>query len=77
MSVPTTDQFKHALKVVASDISVLDAELDQLRGKRCGLMVDARRAGLKYAEIAECLGVTKAYVHQQVSKAMKAEQNDS
>lgn len=77
MSEASREQFEYALKSVALDIADLDYKVEQLRDQRARLMVDARRAGMKYAEIATFLGVTKAYVHQQVTKATKAEQDDT
>jgi DNA-directed RNA polymerase specialized sigma24 family protein len=77
MSEGTSEQFSFALKSVAQQLTDVEDRAAALRENRTHLMIQARKAGMKYVQIAECLGVTKAYVHQQVSKAMKAEQNDS
>lgn len=58
-----------ALDEVAEQIEDAQNQLNWLRTKRVGLMVEARQSGLTYVQIAEALGVTKAYVHQVVKKA--------
>lgn len=40
-------------------------------------MWQARQSGLKYIQIANCLGVTKAYVHQVVARIGKETNSDS
>jgi DNA-directed RNA polymerase specialized sigma subunit len=77
MSEANKEQFSFALKSVAQQIELVEDKASLLREHRAGLMVEARKSGMKYAEIADCLGVTKAYVHQLVSKVLKAESSDS
>jgi DNA-directed RNA polymerase specialized sigma24 family protein len=77
MSEANKEQFCFALKSVAQQIEQVEAKASLLRENRAHLMVESRRSGMKYAEIADYLGVTKAYVHQLVSKVLKAEASDS
>lgn len=42
--------------------------------ERTALMVEAREAGLTYQAIGDALGVTKAYIHQQIKLLAPSEE---
>lgn len=67
----TDNIYLTALKGAAANLELLDSQAAELREKRANLMWEARRLGASYAQIAEACGVTKAYVHQIVTKIMK------
>lgn len=71
------DPFSYRLRDLASSITAKDAELAELRSQRAKIMVEARSAGMTFAKIAALLGVTKAYVHQIVTKATKDTSSES
>lgn len=56
------------LKGVAEDLADLRDVEASLKARRKELMQDAHDSGMTYQAIGDALGVTKAYVHQQIGK---------
>jgi DNA-directed RNA polymerase specialized sigma subunit len=56
------------MKQVAQEISSLRNTETELKNRRKQLMQEAHDNGMTYQAIGDALGVTKAYVHQQIGK---------
>ena len=61
-----SDQLKEKLHANAAEIDRVRRVEEALKEERLDLMKAGREEGLSYQEIGDALGVTKAYVHQQV-----------
>lgn len=65
--------YANALAKVVQELAETEAKAAQLRETRLTYMWECRRMGMSYAQIANIAGVTKAYVHQVVTRAVKDE----
>lgn len=64
MNEPITEELQQ-VAVLLTSIRENEALLKQTRLQ---LMIKAHEGGMTYQAIGDALGVTKAYVHQQISK---------
>lgn len=68
MSSPE-DELKAKLSTNANELARVRRIEDGLKNARLRLMAEGRDMGLSYQAIGDALGVTKAYVHQQIKAA--------
>lgn len=59
---------KEKLSYIAQQLETVRAKEDALKLLRINAMMEAYKEGMTYQEIGDLLGVTKAYVHQQIKK---------
>lgn len=69
------DTVQEQLEDVASKLKKARELEDALKSARLELIYKARKEGMTYQEIGNILGVTKAYVYQQVKAQNVAEAN--
>lgn len=61
-----SDTHINEMREIASSINSLRVEETKLKTRRKELMKEAHNNGMTYQAIGDALGVTKAYVHQQI-----------
>ena len=54
------------MREIATNLDTLRTEETRLKVRRKELMKEAHDGGMTYQAIGDALGVTKAYVHQQI-----------